>query len=380
MDTLLIFRRPSAIVHGNEQWYDLELDVEASKRKDYPACFTVDAFADPSTAGTGNSAGVVVLDQEADSLWMQTVAQEFNLSETAFVWPKASSSSSSPSPTLTDNTAENEETVKRRSSTSNIKESQYCIRYFTPTVEVPLCGHATLAAASILYRTGKCIVDHTAVFFAREDMLRAVAMSPAADRTIVISMTFPTKPVNVEISNEDKAAVHAMLAAALAIDKHSILYLGLSEGLGDLFVEVTYDCFSQISYQLNTSALLKWDGYSRGVIVCCQESGIHMMDSASSGDASSTSPQAPPKVDFLSRFFAPKAGIDEDPVTGLAHCALAPYFCAKLDKKTVIGKQMSRRGGVVECEMLDSDDQFVKITGTAVTTMSGTLWIPGRLS
>ena len=209
-----------------------------------------------------------------------------------------------------------------------------------------------------------------------DDVLRAVAVNKPQDRITVIAMTFPTKPVNMEVGDKDKAAVHAMLAAAFDIDEGSILFLGVSVGLGDLLVEVTHDCFSQISFELNTSALLLWDGYSRGVIVCCEESTIRM-DPVSSGELASSLP-APVAVDFLSRFFAPKAGLDEDPVTGSAHCALAPYFCAKLHKTTVIGKQVSRRGGVVECELLEPDTLCVKLTGTAVTTMSGTLWMPGR--
>jgi len=364
------FRRPSAIVHGDEQWYDLELDVATAKQQAFPVCFTVDAFADPNTAGTGNPAGVVVLEQEADALWMQTVAQEFNLSETAFVWPKPPP----PPAVITEDTAESEEVTKssRSSSSSSSKETPYCIRYFTPTMEVPLCGHATLASASILYQTAKCDFEHSVVFYARDDVLRAVADTRPQERTTVISMTFPTKPVNIEI--EDKAAVHTMLASALNIDAGSILHLGVSEGLGDLFVEVTHDCFSQIGYHFNTSALSKWDGYTRGVIVCCEESTISMDPVSSGGDSASPPPV---NVDFLSRFFAPKAGIDEDPVTGSAHCALAPYFCAKLSKPKVIGKQASRRGGIVECEMVE-DDACVKLTGTAVTAMSGTLWLPGR--
>ena len=102
------------------------------------------------------------------------------------------------------------------------------------------------------------------------------------------------------------------------------------------------------------------------------------VSNSSSRDETEPLPPPPIKVDFLSRFFAPKAGIDEDPVTGSAHCALAPYFCAKLGRTKVVGKQMSRRGGIVECEMVEEDASCVKLTGTAVTTMSGTLWIPGR--
>jgi predicted PhzF superfamily epimerase YddE/YHI9 len=106
---------------------------------------------------------------------------------------------------------------------------------------------------------------------------------------------------------------------------------------------------------VDTSALCDWDGYTRGVIVSCVP-GTNENE----------------EVDFLSRFFGPKAGILEDPVTGSAHCVLAPYYCAKLGKDKVLGRQMSARGGVVDCQLTEDT---VTITGTAVTAVSGTLWL-----
>jgi len=362
-------RRPSDIVHGDEQWYDLELDVATAVRQSYPICFTVDAFADVNQPGTGNPAGVVLLEQEADGLWMQTVAQEFNHSETAFVWPKTSSE-------------DVDGEAKDNSSSSSIEESPFHIRYFTPTMEVQLCGHATLASASILYQTARCEFEaNSVVFYARDDVLTAVAAQRPLERSTVISMTFPTKPATPIVESSEKAAAESIVASALNIDASSILFLGLSEGLGDLFVEITHDCFSQIGYdqQINIPALLGWDGYTRGVIVCCVESTIGLLEPSNSmmgGDSNSSAP-LPVQPDFLSRFFGPKAGIAEDPVTGSAHCALAPYFCSKLKRDVVTGKQVSRRGGIVECEMVE-DGASVKLTGTAVTTISGTLWVPGR--
>lgn len=348
--------RPSRIVHGDELWYDLELDVASTIRQKYPQCYTVDAFADPSAAGTGNPAAVVLLEEKADCLWMQTVAQEFNLSETAFVWPM---------------TADSDEEANKR--TKN-QETHFYIRYFTPTVEVSLCGHATLASASILYQTAKCEAATAIVFHAPSDALRAVAARRPEERSTVISMTFPTKPASTELTLENgKTAAQNMLASALNIDQSSILFMGLSEGLGDILVEVTHDCFSQIGYDrhINIPAMLEWEGYTRGVIVCCEESSVQPM---MTDDGEDSNAPRPVEVDFLSRFFGPKAGIEEDPVTGSAHCALAPYFCTKLSKDSVIGRQVSKRGGIVECEMA-KDGASVKLTGTAVTTVSGTLWI-----
>jgi predicted PhzF superfamily epimerase YddE/YHI9 len=151
-----------------------------------------------------------------------------------------------------------------------------------------------------------------------------------------------------------------MLECAFSCDLEP-LYVGISD-IGDVLIELTPTDFQEIGYeQLNFKALLEWDGYYRGVIICCQcpENGDSMVDDSSSPD-------------FLSRFFGPKAGINEDPVTGSAHCVLAPYFSLKLKKEKIIGKQMSERGGIVQCWVTQ---ETVRLTGTAVTTMSGTLWL-----
>ena len=170
-------------------------------------------------------------------------------------------------------------------------------------------------------------------------------------------MEFPVKPPTELSSQEDKAAVEKMLEASFSCKIQS-LYIGISD-IGDVLVEVTPDCFWQIGYdKLNYKALLEWDGYDRGVIVCCIDHGKKGIESAD--------------PDFYSRFFGPKAGINEDPVTGSAHCVLAPYFSNKLDKNKIVGKQMSERGGVIKCTV---SGDTVKLTGTAITSMSGTLWM-----
>jgi predicted PhzF superfamily epimerase YddE/YHI9 len=131
--------------------------------------------------------------------------------------------------------------------------------------------------------------------------------------------------------------------------------MGLDEDGGDLLIEVTNDCFKSLGYDnILFRELLKWDGYTRGVIVCC---------AASEEDEG---------IDFMSRFFGPHAGIDEDPVTGSAHCTLAPYFCEHVGKTDITGRQASERGGMIQCIL---GDGRVTIIGTAVTTMSGCLWI-----
>lgn len=152
------------------------------------------------------------------------------------------------------------------------------------------------------------------------------------------------------------------------LEEH-VLYLGVDEDGGDLLVELSRDYFLSIGYDyINYSALLEWDGYSRGVILCCQEEESLLV----SNGQESEDENEEYVVDFLSRFFGPKAGINEDPVTGSAHCTLAPYFASKLDKSTLIGKQMSQRGGVVTCVV---EESRVSIIGTALTTVRGSLCI-----
>lgn len=301
--------QPSPIVHGAELWFDLEMDLR-------PKMAILDAFADPLTLGTGNPAAFVRLENECtDAKWMQKVAAEFNLSETAFVWPMN-------------------------------EESHYAIRYFTPTTEVPLCGHATLASAAVLNELKEI------TFHARNDMLKARQVPFASVAGRRITMTFPVMPVVPLESLQDSESVYESVSKALSISRKQVLYTGLAEGLGDLFLEVTEEALNAIGYDsdISTDLLAEIGCYSRGVIVCCE----------SSDD----------RCDFCSRFFAPKAGIQEDPVTGSAHCALAPYFAEKLQKAKLIAKQCSRRGGVVECDVKASQ---VEITGTVVICAEGRL-------
>lgn len=338
--------RPSPIVHGQDLWYDLELNVE---RKGFPYR-VLDAFADVHKPGaSGNPAAVVQLDavdlEDSDILdWMQTVAQEFNHSETAFLWPYEVDSNGH----------------------CESSETHFCIRYFTPTVEVPLCGHATLAAAAYLYQT-TVSQKQTVVFHAREDVLFADLASSSKEDSRV-RMNFPSKPA---ARIEHLAPVHTMLQTALGIEPESVLFAGLSE-IGDLFVELSYAALRTIPYEgLNYQALMEWDGYQRGVIVSCvvQRGSVEtedLTDDESAGDDDHYLP------DFLSRFFGPKAGINEDPVTGSAHCVLAPYYMEKLGKDHVVGHQVSSRGGVVECS---KKDDRIQMTGSVVMTMRGQLLI-----
>jgi Phenazine biosynthesis-like protein len=176
------------------------------------------------------------------------------------------------------------------------------------------------------------------------------------------------------------------------VNPDAVLFAGLS-GTGDVLVELTQESFLSIPHHgLNLDAVRSCDRYSRGVIVCClnrpseatSSTGGGTMtgggSSCSSGGSigsvdDETRPPAakPATADFLSRFFGPKAGIDEDPVTGSAHCVLAPYFAERLDKDRTVGMQTSARGGIVECCLVENHS--VQLTGTSIITMTGTLWL-----
>jgi predicted PhzF superfamily epimerase YddE/YHI9/GNAT superfamily N-acetyltransferase len=376
--------RPSPISHGSDTWYELELDLASQRNvREGNPCYVVDAFAADGDCA-GNPAAVVVLDGDRDSRWMQRVALEFNLSETAFL--------------VRHSLVVDEE----NSIDSSDNELAYTIRYFTPTTEVPLCGHATLASAAVVFDTVfvRRRAETTLVFRTVEDVeLRAnlsITASPTQvanpsqprKRSYRITMEFPAKP---PVRVDDRSWVERMLQESLQVHPQSVLYAGLSE-IGDVLVELTPECFLSIPHDgLNLDALRSCDKYSRGVIICCTNKPAEVTGGCSNGGGGSASDETadPPSApisssglaapnrshlaDFLSRFFGPKAGIDEDPVTGSAHCVLAPYFASKLDKDALVGMQTSLRGGVVECSIVENG--VVQLTGTSVITMNGTLWL-----
>jgi PhzF family phenazine biosynthesis protein len=260
-----------------------------------PVKFTqVDAFTDKPFAG--NPAAVCILSRPAKESWMQAVAREMNLSETAFL-------------------------VRR--------EDYFDLRWFTPAVEIDLCGHATLASAHVLWGEGHLNPGEQARFFTKSGVLKA---DPQGDW---IEMDFPA--VFEQAADEPQ---------------------GLSEALG---VEAKYVGRNKFDYlvELESEAVLrdlKPDHARlrklpvRGVIV--------------------TSRSASPEFDFVSRFFAPGSGIDEDPVTGSAHCCLAPYWAKRLGKSEMTAYQASPRGGVVRVR---AAGERVILGGQAVTVLRGEL-------
>jgi len=257
--------------------------------------YQVDAFADRPF--TGNPAGVCLLARPEPDAWMQSVAAEMNVAETAFL-------------------------VRR-------EDGSFDLRWFTPAVEVDLCGHATLGAAHLLWEIGAVPAGERARFHTRSGLLTAWR------DTDTIRMDFPAEP-------PVESAAPARLADALGVP---LRFAG--QNRLDWLVEVADEATVR-AVRPDLPALTSLG--TRGVIV--------------------TAPSSAEGRDFVSRFFAPGAGIDEDPVTGSAHCALAPYWAAKLGKRALVGYQASPRGGTVWCNV---EGDRVLLGGRAVTVLRAKL-------
>ncbi|MFI5052870.1 MAG: PhzF family phenazine biosynthesis protein [Acidimicrobiia bacterium] len=260
--------------------------------------FQVDAFTAESFRG--NPAAVCLLDDTADGAWMQSVATEMNLSETAFVAPAPDGDS-------------------------------YTLRWFTPKVEVDLCGHATLATAHTLWESYRLDPEEEARFHTASGELTCTV---DADETIW--MDFPAL-VSAEIDEP------AGLAAALGVTP-----VRVARNHHQYLVELaSVDEVRQLRPDLARIAAIE----TRAVVVTAL---------AKDGDG----------CDFVSRCFAPRVGIDEDPVTGSAHCALGPWWAARRGRTRLVGYQASARGGVVQVEV---QGERVRLGGHAVTVLRGEL-------
>jgi PhzF family phenazine biosynthesis protein len=253
--------------------------------------YQVDAFT--QTPFSGNPAAVCPLDSWLDDAILQNIAAENNLAETAFIVPR---------------------------------EGGYDLRWFTPTIEVDLCGHATLAAAYVVLNHLRS--DLNSVSF--ETISGELIVTRDGDR---LSMDFPARaPIPASVSkalsdalgkapsevhmSRDVLAVYDDEATVRALKPDYVKLLGLEEGLG--------------------------------VIVTAK------------GDT----------VDFVSRFFVPKGGIDEDPVTGSAHCTLVPYWAERLGRSEVVAHQVSARGGELRCEL--RGDRVI-MSGHCVLFLTGSI-------
>jgi PhzF family phenazine biosynthesis protein len=259
----------------------------------------VDAFTDRPFAG--NPAGVCLLDAPADPGWMQRVAAEVRHSETAFVRPLEGA------------------------------DADFELRWFTPAVEVSLCGHATLASGHALYGTGAVPRDRPIRF----RTLRSGILTVRAGDGGRLEMDFPASP-------PEPVAVPDGLAEALGAE---IVWTGRN-GQPDVLAELSgEDAVRKLAPDIGALAALD----ARCVIVTAL-----------------ADPGSP--YDFVSRVFGPSVGVDEDPVTGSAHCALAPYWTGRLGRGALTGYQASERGGYVGTLM--SGDRVV-LSGTAVTVLDG---------
>ena len=256
--------------------------------------YQVDAFSD--TKFKGNPAAVVLLDSPRDDAWMQALAGEMNLSETAFL---------------------------------SEGDDSHGLRWFTPSVEVELCGHATLASAHVLWETGIADADETISFDTRSGLLTAQRQDDW------IELDFPASP-------EEEAVCNIDLERALGAQP---TYVGKSAF--DFIAELPSE---KLVRDLQPDFVILEHAAARGVMVTARSDSDN--------------------VDFVSRFFAPQSGVPEDPVTGSAHCCLAVYWSRRLGKDTMVGYQASQRGGTVRVRV--AGDRVI-LGGQAVTIFDAEL-------
>ncbi len=241
----------------------------------------------------GNPAAVCIVDDFLDLTKMQKIATKNNISETAFL--------------------------------KKISENNFDIRWFTPVSEAPICVHATLAAAHILYENN-IVEKHIEINFFNTKNQFSVSKSDEW-----INLNFPSIEVIEAKSNK---IINAILK------NHNVTYLGLSENI--VFVELR--CNNEVRDFIPDLKLISSLPY-RALLITSKDD----------------------EYDFISRYFAPSVGIDEDPVCGSAHCRLIPYWAKKLKKDTMVAFQASKRGGIIKCKNLDNR---VIISGQAITTHS----------
>ena len=256
--------------------------------------YQVDAFTDKMFSG--NPAAVVILKSDIDEELMQSIALENNLSETAFI---------------------------------NIANYPIKIKLFTPTIEVNLCGHATLASAKILFENFPEIAKNEILFDSKSGILKVFREGD------LFCLNFPAdQPESLEIDPSFEKAI-------------GIKPLELLRGKDDYLA--IFDEQSQIEgMNPNFYEIAKFE--ARGLVVSA----------------------AGKEVDFVSRCFYPRTGIDEDPVTGSAHTMLIPYWKQKLNKNYFKAKQLSRRGGNLKCRI---NKDRVYIYGKAILFLKGSIYL-----
>lgn len=256
--------------------------------------YIVDAFT--SEPFRGNPAGVIVTDQEISVSQMQSIAAELGFSESAFVYRQ---------------------------------ESGYAIRWFTPTVEAPLCGHATLAAAHILW-SQILETKNEIQFYSLSGQLKAARKADGE-----IELDFPKEEMQ-PITDIPSVITQEFGTQVKVFGKNRLDYIAQLENEDQVR-----------DYQPDFQVLAE---LGQGLII--------------------TAKADLPGIDFVSRVFAPSEGISEDPVTGSAHCCLSPYWSGILGRSRLVGQQLSRRGGLVKTVLAD---QRVLLSGRAVTIAQGEL-------
>jgi PhzF family phenazine biosynthesis protein len=259
-----------------------------------PDLYQVDAFADRPFAG--NPAAVCLLTEPREPAWMQSVAREMNLSETAFLHPQ---------------------------------DGDWSLRWFTPAIEVELCGHATLASAHVLWRSGRLAAGQTARFHTLSGVLTAEQQGDW------IELDFPARD-----APEAKAPE------------------GLGEVIGAPPVFVGKSRYDYL-LELPSEEAVRTAAPDHGRLAALPVRGVIITARAAAGP-----------YDFVSRFFAPGSGIAEDPVTGSAHCTLGPHWASRLGKSELLAYQASARGGAVRVRVIGDR---VKLGGQAVTILEGRL-------
>jgi PhzF family phenazine biosynthesis protein len=250
--------------------------------------FQVDAFT--KTAFGGNPAGVCLLAEPAPDEWMQALAMEMNLSETAFLLPE---------------------------------EEGWRLRWFTPATEVDLCGHATLASAKILFENQPELRPGPLSFWTRSGQMQARWVE---GRVELDFPAFRPEPLMIELA----------VAGMLGFQPVEAAFSGnffLFEAADEETIRTAKPDFAALAASTMPEVIITAKGHGG-------------------------------KYDFLSRFFAPQLGIDEDPVTGSAHCLLAPYWAEKLGKSTFTAYQASARGGWLNLRLVGDR---LRIAGDAVT-------------
>ncbi len=276
---------------------------ETTSGKEQPvrfSLFQVDAFTDK--VFSGNPAAVCLLTEPRSDQWMQQMAQEMNLSETAFVCLYARA---------------------------------LHLRWFTPTVEVELCGHATLASAHVLWETGYLQPKEVVHFHTHSGVLSARRTGVRGE---LIELDFPAERV-------EEVAMSPDLARALAVPVTSSWK---TKGMIYLVETDSEQTLRKMKPDISVLAYLP----VRSVIL--------------------TSRATTTGYDFVSRYFAPQLGVSEDPVTGLAHCCLAPFWSQRLGKQALVAYQASARGGVLH---LGVSGERVYLSGQAVTVFRGELLV-----